>query len=526
MNPTIRSKTLTFITFSIIFFSSIWTVKDYGHAWDNDLMRLTGFVNLKYIIKKFYPNIETKIERVSKVPELKEWRDRHYGPVMEVGLAIVEVVGGMIANDKSKDNSHASYLMRCYLITLLVNISFIFFYKSLRLNNINRNLSTAGLLLIATYPRFFAELHYNTKDLFLVAMSMIAIYYGNRILKKKKFKDLILFCLFCAICFVTRISAVIIFCSFLILYLVKSEKNSIKKIFDLLKLLVIFFIFIIIFFPFLWENPLENLLSVFKAMSNHTFNGKVLYFGKVYHNAEAPWHYIIGWFLITTPISNLIMFSIVSLIIVAKIRFNLLYINNNSFLISNIFIFFGAIICLTIFQNNTYNGWRHSYFIFPSFIIISIIGLNILFKKYKNIISIILIGIITLNIYWISKNHPHQYAFFNNLIKNPHKSFDVDWWGLSNREIIEKLDSLENKKIKIWVASGTSLMATIKNIYPEKYLEKFIIVKEENDADYILNNYIGNNKDYSKDYKLIYEVKVDNSPINSIYKNEKNFKNY
>ena len=45
-------------------------------------------------------------------------------------------------------------------------------------------------------------------------------------------------------------------------------------------------------------------------------------------------------------------------------------------------------------------------------------------------------------------------------------------------------------------------------------------------ADYILNNYIGNNKDYSKDYKLIYEVKVDNSPINSIYKNEKNFKNY
>jgi hypothetical protein len=66
-------------------------------------------------------------------------------------------------------------------------------------------------------------------------------------------------------------------------------------------------------------------------------------------------------------------------------------------------------------------------------------------------------------------------------------------------------------------------MATIKNINPEKYLEKFIIVKEEKDADYILNNYIGNTKDYSKYYKLIYQVKVDNEPINSIYKNEKNF---
>jgi hypothetical protein len=413
--------------------------------------------------------------------------------------------------------------MRCYLIALLVNISFIFFYKSLRLNNINRFLSAAGFLLIATYPRFFAELHYNTKDLFLVAMSIIAIYYGNRILKKKNYKDLILFSLFCAICFVTRISAIIIFCSFLMLYLIKSENNVIKKIFDLLKLFVIFFSFVIIFFPYLWENPLENLLSVFSAMNNHTFNGKVLYFGKIFHNTEPPWHYSIVWFLITTPISYLILFSIVAFTIAAKIRFSRLYINDNSFLITNIFIFFGALVFLTVFQNNTYNGWRHSYFIFPSLVIILIIGINNLFEKYKNIICAILIGIISLNIFWISKNHPHQYAFFNNLVKNPHKNFDVDWWGLSNREIIEKIDSLENKNVKIWVASGTSLMATIKNINPEKYLEKFIIVKEEKDADYILNNYIGNTKDYSKYYKLIYQVKVDNEPINSIYKNEKNF---
>jgi hypothetical protein len=66
-------------------------------------------------------------------------------------------------------------------------------------------------------------------------------------------------------------------------------------------------------------------------------------------------------------------------------------------------------------------------------------------------------------------------------------------------------------------------MDTIKNIKPEQYLNKFEIVKQENEADYILNNYIGNTQDYSKKYKIIHEVKVDNEPINSIYKNDKNF---
>ena len=66
---------------------------------------MTGFVNLKHIIKIFVPEIEKKYERLKKVPDLNSWRDRYYGPSFELFASSVEVITGNISNIKSEDNT-------------------------------------------------------------------------------------------------------------------------------------------------------------------------------------------------------------------------------------------------------------------------------------------------------------------------------------------------------------------------------------------------------------------------------------
>ena len=53
------------------------------------------------------------------------------------------------------------------------------------------------------------------------------------------------------------------------------------------------------------------------------------------------------------------------------------------------------------------------------------------------------------SIYTIYKLHPHQYLYFNNIfVKNGLKKFEKDYWGLSNKIVLEEFLK-KNKKVKI-----------------------------------------------------------------------------
>ena len=101
-------------------------------------------------------------------------------------------------------------------------------------------------------------------------------------------------------------------------------------------------------------------------------------------------------------------------------------------------------ILVTILLGSTlYNGWRHLYFIYPIIILFSLRGLYFIKFNFfkKNIINFYLIlSLLILNItYTTIKYHPHQNNYFNILARNEtHKNFDMDYWGLGNKQAIEK----------------------------------------------------------------------------------------
>ena len=61
--------------------------------------------------------------------------------------------------------------------------------------------------------------------------------------------------------------------------------------------------------------------------------------------------------------------------------------------------------------------------------------------------------------------HPFQNIYFNSFFnKEPHKKFEIDYWGLSGKKFLEDILILENNKvpIKIAVASFLQLERSLK----------------------------------------------------------------
>ena len=125
---------------------------------------------------------------------------------------------------------------------------------------------------------------------------------------------------------------------------------------------------------------------------------------------------------------------------------------------------------------------------------------------------------------WMIKNHPFQYVYFNILAgKDFNKNFEMDYWGLSNTMSLEYIAKNENEVVKV-SGLGTSDLNLSNSFLPKKYKNKLLITSEINDSKYLINNYrnwLGKDLSVPQNYEIFYEIKIDEIPINTIYrKNE------
>ena len=123
------------------------------------------------------------------------------------------------------------------------------------------------------------------------------------------------------------------------------------------------------------------------------------------------------------------------------------------------------------------------------------------------------------------KNHPHQNVYFNLIAgKNFKAKYEMDFLGLSNKRALEYIVEKVDKKVKVYTLSTTDLNLS-KKILRKEMREKIEIVYDINSADYITNNYrdwrgetLPSNFVIPKNFKILYEIKVDDVAINSVYK--------
>ena len=124
------------------------------------------------------------------------------------------------------------------------------------------------------------------------------------------------------------------------------------------------------------------------------------------------------------------------------------------------------------------------------------------------------------------KNHPYQFVYFNKFAgEDIANSFDVDYWGVSNKSALTYIVSNDKEdRLKIYVSSNSPYH--FSSLLMDKSNRKRLkFVNNISDADFLVTNHFykkGNptfiNQELKKKFNLYKEYKVDDLIINSIYK--------
>ncbi len=514
----------------IIFFLSFFLIgsiifKDYGVSSDEYSSRIKGFVTLNYLGEKISPDLNKKYKKDKNIPDIQNYKQKIYGVVFEAPASFLEIIFDI----KDKKNQ---FLLRHYLSFIVFFIGTIYFFKLLLIRFDSFKLSILGTSFLILSPRIFANSFYNNKDLVFLSFFIIASFYAIKFIKEQNLKNSLKFSIFSALTIDIRILGILLPLVTLAISFIKNffQKKLKEKL--NLNISIIFFvvIFTIIFWPYLWESPFKNFIFAFKGMANFNIDTSNLFFGDYIKGKNVKWFYVPAWITITTPIIYLLLF-LIGLIISLKPIFNNKYnYKNDNIFIDLFFIgcFFSPLIAVIIFNSTLYNGWRQLYFIYPSLIYFSIISCNYFFnlknKKLFQIFSLILfLNLISIG-FWMFKNHPHQYVFFNNFIpkKNIHKKFDLDYWGLSYKHNFQLILKNEKKdKIKIYNLSDNKIFYHLFALN-QKSRDRFVLVDNIFDADYLITNFFLD-QEYSTinildKYEVFNEILVDNNSINTVYK--------
>ena len=530
---------LSILSLYLIFlFISLFVYDDFGISADEWVLRYEGLKNIKYISEIFFSNAVNEIDKIIARLDVLEYtsddESRYYGSIFSIGMAFIEFFFNI---DDSKDY----YLLRHYfnhIIFLISNFYFFLLVKD-RFNNIYWGI--LGALFLYLSPRIFAHSFYNYKDLLFLSLSIINLYYALKFLEKPNIIILIFFSLFTALSVDTRIMGIFLpFVIILFSYINYLRKSDNKIIIYLIYYIILTPFLIIFFWPFLWENPFTNFISGFKAFSNFFWDGMSLYFGKYIPPSNLDWHYTFVWIGITTPIFYLILFFVGLITIILRLKNRLLRITNNNSLndlwrgekelkdLIFFICFIFPIFIVILFNSQLYDGWRQLYFIYPCILMISLKGLYLIKIKYFKekifaFITLILIFLGQISINMI-KIHPHQNVYFNFIAgKNIEKKFEMDYWGLSNKQAFEYI--LRNdKQNKIFIApASTNHLENSKKILNKNDRNR-IRITGSNKALYIIDNYRNwygaPKKEFliPDNFKIIKEIYNGKQKIISIYK--------
>ena len=523
------------LIYFIFFIIGILSYQDFGISVDEWDLRVLGFVNLKYITEIFFQNISVKLDEILLIPKISDYSGNTHGAIFALPMAFVEYFFNITDSQKY-------YFIRHYFNHLIFLISNFYFFLLVKERFNNWIYGIFGGLFLFLSPRIFAESFYNQKDILFLSLFTINLYYGIHFLKSPSLKNSILFSFTTALAIDIRIMGIIIVPIIIFLTYLKYLRNKNFKIFTGISIyLILFPLLTILFWPYLWENPFTHFAQVFKILSSFPLGGYNFYLGDYYETSNLPWHYIFVWIGITTPVFYLVLFILGFSNYTLRLKKRISKIANNNSL-NNFWrgeaelqdliyyvLFIIPIFTVILLNSTLYNGWRHLYFVYPCFLLISLKGLYLIdlyYLRKKNWQLKIFVALFLTHIAFIMiKDHPHQNVYFNFLAgKNIQTKFELDYWGLSNKQALEYILKNDSKNVIRIGSAGPISIENSKQILSS--LEKNRISISKNlESDYIIDNYINWYGAYKKkrheipnNFKIYKEIFVSGKRIISIYK--------
>jgi hypothetical protein len=181
-----------------------------------------------------------------------------------------------------------------------------------------------------------------------------------------------------------------------------------------------------------------------------------------------------------------------------------------------------------------YSGWRHFYFIYPAFILIAVAGIEFLYRTVsgntrlndhlRNGLKYLLTALIFLSLvnvmYFIVKNHPFQFVYFNRLagrsMNEIKQNYEMDYWDVAHRQALEYLLNHDDSPLIKIIDTTTGLKYNHMILTIEERDRLYFCYPSE-DPDYLITEKDEPPEEY-EDAPLFYAIEVGNARILSIYK--------
>ena len=490
---------LFFVVFALL---GILTADDYGRAWDEPLeMEI-----LKSNIVSYEQYFGVRSEHFEGVEPIQDSIEKDHG------VSSFYIFAPALYNESlSEEQLSQMWHMLCWCIFTLGAIGL---YGCLRQLSTPRHFALIGVVFLLITPRFFAEAHYNNKDIVLFSFTLLMLWQAFKLLKKPTYKALTFFAIFGAFAFNTKIVGLALFglCGIFVCvhsFVMAKERNM--KISRILLMLLygvgLFFAFTILLTPAAWSNPLEYMeYLVENAVLFSRWNGYVLYLGEVYWllKASIPQSYLPVMIFATTPMWMFALIGIGQCIALCSIGKRIKRIFNSTTemqLTLTTLLWLVPLVFAVLSNTKVYNGWRHFYFIYAPMCVFAgyaIYQISLLLSN-KIVMRKVLACIVTLCFVGsgigLFRWHPYQYTYYQPIARYMNADgdfFELDYWNVSVRDALVQLASKIEGNISI---AGADLWADVGlkfalEVLPEEVASRFeyLALEDSEQAEYILNN--------------------------------------
>ncbi len=315
----------------------------------------------------------------------------------------------------------------------------------------SRRLSVISFGLLFLTPRFFAEAHYNNKDVVLLALGLGVIYFGIRYIRSRKLSAGLLFAVTAAFMTNVKIIGAWFFAvpgiTFLIVN-IRDRRLDFRKVLEGFGVIAVFLLTFVLITPASWGGPADFVIYCVKNASGFSrWSGTVLYAGR---RQEVPLSsdYLPLQILYTTPLV-LLLLSLLGHIraAVAVVRRE-----GNAPVYLMLFALYMVPFGYAVFKSGVvvYNGWRHFYFVYGPLVIFMGVGCEAIAQMIrrvteKQIVSDGLFGaILVYLLFLVVIGHPYQYSYINCLAARPaQQDWQLDYWcvgGLRALDLIYDSD--------------------------------------------------------------------------------------
>jgi len=446
-------KKILYLFFTIYFLTGSYLSLTNGISHDEYHEQQNWIINIASV-KDFF--------LTSSYDDLLNYRDKYHGIAFQIiSQPIQYLIKDLVIYYNNTSELGGLLISKHFVVFLFFSISGLFFF--LIINKITKDFVVSGIstALYLTYPYLFGHALFNPKDIPFLSFWIICSYFSLRLvedfyLKKKiKISQFIVLAFFTAFLVSIRIIGLLILIQYLVsilIFLQITKKNLISLFF--------FVFFIYILNPIFWHNPLELINSI-KWMGKYPQNICTLTNGSCLYSLSLPSSYYFIWLFYKLPILILIGYFIFP-IIESKIFKN----DVVSIYYGTLLIIAPVIIIIFILKDVAiYDELRHLLFIFPLILIVSLSNLYIYLKKklFYIFATLVLIFFVMEN---ISLN-PYQYTWLNSFskFKDIEKNFEVDYWGISNKNLQKKIIEF----------SGKEKIPKSICIYGDYYVKEFLL---------------------------------------------------